>query len=135
MAMVKAYFLTLFVFLAIDAVWLTQIAGPFYFEALGDLMREDVDYAVAGGFYLLYVAGVVYFAVAPALKVGSARLAFQNGAVLGLIAYATYDLTNLATLNGWPVIVAVIDIPWGTALTAATGGFGYLATRAVSGRG
>ncbi|MBX2856676.1 MAG: DUF2177 family protein [Rhodobacteraceae bacterium] len=126
-----AYLTTVTAFLAIDFVWLTQVAGPFYFEQLGDLMADEVRYEIAGGFYLLYVVGIVYFCVSPALRAGSLRLAALNGALFGLIAYATYDLTNLATLRDWPAIVSMVDMVWGLALTCASASAGFILTRAI----
>ena len=126
-----AYLTTVTAFLAIDFVWLTQVAGPFYFERLDHLMAEEVRYDIAGGFYLLYVVGIVYFCVTPALQAGSLRLAALNGALFGLIAYATYDLTNLATLRDWPAIVSMVDMVWGASLTCASASAGYILTRAL----
>lgn len=135
MTFLIAYAMTALVFFAIDVVWLTQIAGPFYFAQLGDLMRDDVLYGIAGAFYAFYVVGIVYFCVLPALKDGGWRLAAFNGALLGAIAYATYDLTNLATIKGWPPIVAVVDITWGAVLTATSAGLGYALTSRFVKRG
>ncbi len=132
MVYVKAYVLTLLVFLGIDAIWLGFVAKDFYAQQLGGLLREQFDMVAAGGFYLAYVAGIVYFAIAPALAQGSWKLALLNGVLLGLIAYGTYDFTNLATLKGWPVIVTVVDVTWGGVLTGASALGGYFATRALS---
>ena len=128
----KAYAATLVVFLGIDALWLGVIARRFYVDQLGSLMRESPSMLAAGGFYLFYVVGIVFFAVAPALAAGSWKTAALNGALLGLVAYGTYDMTNLATLKDWPVTVSIVDLVWGGVLTgiAATGG--YLAARALS---
>ena len=132
MLYVKAYAATAAVFLAIDAVWLGVVAQNFYFSRLSHLLADEVNYAAAGGFYLAYAAGVVYFAVAPALAQGSWRRAALNGALLGLIAYGTYDMTNIATLRDWPVIVSVVDMAWGTVLTGTSALAGYLITRALT---
>ena len=121
------------VFLAIDFVWLTQIAGPYYFELLGDLMRDDVRYDIAGAFYALYVLGIVHFCIIPALERGGVRRAAVDGAFLGVIAYATYELTNLATLKGWPIELAITDIIWGGVLTSACATIGFLLTRRFRG--
>lgn len=128
----KAYAATLVLFLGIDALWLGVIARRYYVEQLSGLMRETPNMLAAGGFYLFYVAGIVFFAVAPALAAGSWKTAALNGALLGLIAYGTYDITNLATLKDWPVTVSAVDLIWGGALTGASSTGGYLAARALS---
>jgi uncharacterized membrane protein len=130
MIYVKAYALTLIAFLGIDSIWLGIVARSFYASQLGSLMREDVSYAVAGAFYLAYVAGIVFFAVAPALAEGSWQRAAFNGALLGLLAYGTYDMTNLATIKNWPFTMSLVDMGWGTLLTATAAVIGYLTTRA-----
>jgi uncharacterized membrane protein len=132
MIYLKAYVLTLLIFLGIDAVWLGFVAKDFYAEQLAGLLREEFNMAAAGGFYLAYVGGIVYFAIAPALAKGSWKTALLNGVLLGLIAYGTYDFTNLATLEGWPVIVTAVDVTWGGVLTGASALGGYFATRALS---
>ena len=128
----KAYIATLIVFLGIDAIWLGLIARRFYGEQLGGLMRETPLMAAAGGFSLFYVVGIVFFAVAPALAAGSWKTAALNGALLGLIAYGTYDMTNLATLKDWPVTMSVVDMVWGGVLTGTAATGGYFAARALS---
>ena len=119
-------------FLGIDALWLGLIARRFYVDQLGALMRDSPNMLAAGGFYLFYVAGIVFFAVAPALAAGSWKTAALNGALLGLIAYGTYDMTNLATLKDWPVTMSAVDLIWGGVLTGASATGGYLAARALS---
>lgn len=121
-----AYLATAFVFLAIDYVWLAYIAKDFYARSIGHLMREVPDFGAAAGFYLIYVAGVVFFAVLPAESWKGAAL---RGALLGLLAYGTYDMTNLATLKGWPWKMAAVDMAWGMFLTASAALGGYLAIR------
>lgn len=128
---IVAYFVSLIVFLVIDLIWLGIIARDFYRDALGAAFTVEIDYAVAFGFYALYVLGVVIFAVSPALDRRDWKHAALFGGLFGLFCYATYDLTNIATLRDWPTIVSLVDIPWGVALTAATASFGYLGTRAV----
>ena len=125
----KAYVASLVVFLAIDAVWLGLVARNFYADQLGGLMRDDVNFLAAGGFYLAYVAGIVFFAVAPALADGSWPRALLSGALLGLLAYGTYDMTNIATLKGWPVAMSLVDMAWGTALTGSAALAGYWVAR------
>lgn len=121
-----AYLATAFVFLAVDYVWLAYIAKDFYARSIGHLMREVPDFGAAAGFYLIYVAGVVFFAVLPA---ESWKGAVLRGALLGLLAYGTYDMTNLATLKGWPWKMAAVDMAWGMFLTASAALGGYLAIR------
>lgn len=117
--MVKLYSIALFIFLGIDAVWLTQASG-FYRSQIGHLMAETPNLVAAGVFYLLYIAALVYFVVEPAAQAGSLKNAFLRGALFGLVTYATYDLTNLATLRDWPVLITIVDLAWGTILTATT---------------
>ena len=103
----------------IDGVWLGAVARTFYRRHLGFLMADRPNWTAAIAFYLLYVLGVTIFAVLPGLDAGSVWDAAWRGAIFGLVAYATYDLTNAATLRGWPSIVTVVDMAWGTVLTAA----------------
>jgi uncharacterized membrane protein len=109
----KAYFGTLIAFVALDAVWLFLVAGTFFKGQLGPLLRAEPDLVAASVFYAVYAAGLVVLVVAPALQVRSAMTAAWRGAVLGLTAYATFDLTNLAIIEGWTIAVAVVDIAWG----------------------
>ncbi len=128
MRIVIAYIATAVAFLAIDSVWLSTMASRLYRPYLGDLLRSDFDVKAAALFYIIYVGGIVYFAVMPALSSGSWRVAALNGAILGLVAYATYDLTNQATLREWPTIITVADLCWGTFLTASSATVAYLVT-------
>jgi len=132
MTWITAYVATAVVFLAVDAVWLTVAMKSFYARQLGGLLREQPDLAVAGLFYLVYAGGIVFFAVAPALQAGSWRIALVYGGILGLLAYGTYDATNLATLKGWPVTVSVVDTLWGITLTAVSATAGYQLTRWIA---
>jgi len=115
-----AYGATAVIFLALDAMWLTVMADRLYRPALGHIMVERFAMAPAVAFYAIYIIGVVVFAVAPALPQRNWAGALGMGALLGLIAYATYDLTNQATLKGWPWQVTVADLCWGTAVTAVS---------------
>ncbi len=126
---VKLYLLTVVAFLAIDGVWLGVVARNLYSKYLGYLLAPKTVWAAALLFYLLYVVGVLVFAVVPGLQAGSLGKAALLGALFGLIAYATYDLTNLATVKGWPVLITVIDLAWGTVLTAAVAAVGFLIGR------
>lgn len=114
----KTYFITLPIFLGIDFVWLTLISKKFYAQHLGYLMKTDVNFAAAILFYLLFVVGLVVFSILPALEKNSWTQALVLGALLGLISYSTYDLTNLATVKDWPLIVTIVDMIWGTVLGA-----------------
>jgi len=127
-----AYLFTVVTFLAIDFVWLTQVARGFYFGRLGDLLLESPRLGVAAAFYALFVVGLVYFAVAPALRDGSVMTALISGALFGFFAYATYDLTNYSTLKNWPLAVSLVDMAWGTVLCGVSATVGFLATRAVT---
>jgi uncharacterized membrane protein len=114
------YAVTLALFVAIDLVWLMWLARPTYVAEMGSLLRKEPHLAAAIAFYLLYATGLVIFAVSPGLKADSAMHAMVMGACLGLVAYGTYDLTNLAVLNGYSARIALIDMAWGAALSAAT---------------
>lgn len=124
-----AYAATFVVFLAIDAVWLSFIAVNLYRDALGHLMLQQPNLIAAAIFYALYVVGILVFAVLPALASGRVHDALVKGALFGFFAYLTYDMTNLATLKGWPVWIAVLDTLWGTLLTAAAAVSGFAITR------
>jgi uncharacterized membrane protein len=113
----KLYLLTVVVFFGIDLVWLSVVANNFYQKHLGFLLSPKPNLVAAMSFYLLYIVGIVYFAILPGLEAESLLKTALSGALLGLIAYATYDLTNLATIKDWPLIVVVVDILWGTVLT------------------
>lgn len=115
-----AYGATTVVFLALDAVWLSVMADRLYRPALGHIMLERFAPGPAVAFYAIYVLGVVAFAVAPALPRRDWLGALGRGALLGLVAYATYDLTNQATLAGWPWPVTLADLCWGTAVTGVS---------------
>lgn len=114
--MILLYIITLAVFFVIDMIWLGVVAKGFYSRHLGSFMSPQVNWIAAMLFYLLFIVGLLVFAVRPALVAEAPLNALFHGALLGLIAYATYDLTNLATLKDWPLIVTVIDLIWGTVL-------------------
>jgi uncharacterized membrane protein len=107
------------------------VANTFYPRQLGHLLGGQVQWIPAVLFYLLFIAGIVFFAVKPAVEAGRARRALVNGAVLGLVAYATYDLTNQATMRDWPLIVPLVDLMWGTVLTGTVSVVSYLVSRRV----
>lgn len=120
-----AYASTLIAFLAIDALWLGVLMGSTYKSYLGEMMLAQPKLAPAALFYLIYTVGLVVFAIMPALREGDWRYAASLGALLGLVAYATYDLSNLATLRGWPLPLTLIDIAWGTVLSSAAASIGF----------
>lgn len=115
----KLYFLTLVVFLGIDALWLGLVAPKFYRSQIGHLMADKANLPAALIFYLLFIGVLVYFVVAPGLNMPM-REVILRGALFGLVTYATYDLTNFATLRDWSLLVTVVDLVWGTLLTAVT---------------
>ncbi len=122
---VKLYASMFVLFLLIDMVWLGFAAGWFYKKYLGYLLTPDVRWIAAIIFYLLFVAGLLVFAVQPGLQTGSVRRAMALGAFFGLVCYATYDLTNLATVRDWPWIVTVVDLIWGSVLSTILSYLGY----------
>ena len=109
-----AWLLTLVLFLALDAAWLSFMLERVYRPALGHLLAHDVDWRPAALFYLLYAAGITAFAIAPARRASDAG---TRGVAMGLLAYATYDLSNQATLPGWPWHVTLVDLAWGAIAT------------------
>ena len=119
-----AYLASAIVFLVLDAAWLTTMADRLYRPALGRLLLDRFELAPAALFYALYVIGIVVFAVAPGLASGRWTTSLGLGALLGLIAYATYDLTNQATLRDWPWRVTLADLGWGTLVTAVAAAAG-----------
>lgn len=113
---IKYYLVTLFIFLVIDLLWLGLIAKNLYSKQLGHLMSDNVNWIAAIIFYLLFIVGLVFFVIMPAIEKGSWSYALLAGFLFGLISYATYDLTNLATLKDWPISITLIDLVWGTSL-------------------
>jgi uncharacterized membrane protein len=129
-AFIRLHLATLVVFLAIDMVWLGWIARGFYRAQLGGLMRADVNWWAALLFYVLFIAGLLGFAVIPALDRSLVRAALAGG-LFGLVAYATYDLTNLATLRGFPARVAIVDMAWGFVLCTITAAAAWALARVL----
>ncbi|MBB5747261.1 DUF2177 family protein [Brevundimonas variabilis] len=121
-------------FAVIDAVWLTTMVNRLYRPVIGPIMADKPDMTAAVIFYLISIAGTVFLAIDPALREGSWTRAALNGAVLGFIAYATYDLTNQATLNVWSWKLTITDIIWGTTLTGLSATGGYFAARWAEGK-
>jgi len=126
---IKLFLIALPVFFVIDMVWLVLVARKFYNTHLGFLMRQDINWYAAIIFYLLFIAGLVVFVITPAVQKQSLVHALLFGSLFGLITYATYDLTNLATLKDWPVLVTVVDLIWGMVLSAAVSVITYLLSR------
>lgn len=122
----KLYLLTVPVFFAIDMLWLGYLARNFYKTQLQHLLSPEVNWPAAFLFYFIYIAGILFFAVRPGLSAQSLGVACLYGALFGFFTYATYDLTNLATLTNWPIKVVVVDIAWGTLLCTLVGGASYL---------
>jgi uncharacterized membrane protein len=131
MRFLVAYIATAIVFLGLDVIWLTQIALGMYRREIGSLLLDQPNLVISGLFYLIFVAGIVLLAVFPALTGGNWLTALWMGAVLGLVAYGTYDITNLATLKGWSQTLVIADLAWGTALSAAAATAGYFAVTAL----
>lgn len=126
------YVATLLVFLVVDLLWLSVFAKSFYAGQLGSLMAENVRWGAAILFYSLYIVGILIFASQHALSGGSLAKAALYGGLFGFFCYATYDMTNLATLEGWPIKMVFVDIVWGTVLTATCAIGGVWLTRLVT---
>lgn len=125
----KLFIVAFLVFLAIDLVWLGLIAKKLYRKHLGFIMSEDVNWTAAVIFYIIFIAGIVLFVVTPALESGSLYHSIIYGALFGLVTYSTYDLTNLATLKNWPVRITIIDLAWGSFLSASVSFITFLVFR------
>jgi uncharacterized membrane protein len=111
---------TLLIFTLVDLVWLVRVAPKLYRKYIGHLMSDRVNIAAAALFYVVFIVGLVYFVIGP--NINDPLTAFLSGAMFGVVTYATYDLTNLATLKAWPITITVIDLIWGTLVTAVTSG-------------
>ncbi|WP_286181154.1 DUF2177 family protein [Bacillus sp. ISL-37] len=112
--MMRIYSVTFVVFLMLDSVWLGVISPALYKEQIGHLLAPEVNWTAAVMFYILFIAGLVFFAVNPSIQQNSWKAALRNGAFFGLVCYATYDLTNQATMRDWPLLITAIDLMWGT---------------------
>lgn len=133
MNIVIAWIATAIAFGAADAIWLSQVAQRVYRPLIGEVLRPDFNVAAAAVFYVIYISGLVYFAVAPGLAKQSLATALINAAVFGFVAYATYDLTNQATLRVWDIRVTLLDMAWGTFASALAAGAAYWITQRFSG--
>jgi uncharacterized membrane protein len=128
----KLYAVALTSFMVLDLLWLGVVARSFYRSQLGHLMRAEINWAAAVAFYVLFIVGIVVLVVWPAVERGSLGRALLLGALFGLVTYAAYDLTNLATLEGFPPRMVVVDLVWGTTLCAGVSAITYLvSTRLV----
>lgn len=128
----KMYAVAFTAFLIIDLIWLGVVARSFYQAQMGHLMRANVNWGAAIIFYLIFVAGIVLLVVWPAIERQSLVHAIVFGAVLGLVTYAAYDLTNLATLEGFPLTVALVDLVWGAVLCSSVSAVTYAASTKFS---
>ena len=129
---IKLYAVAFVSFLVIDLLWLGVVARSFYRAELGHLMRADVNWVAAFAFYLLFVVGIVVLVVWPAIERESLGRALLLGALFGLVTYAAYDLTNLATLEGFPLRMVVVDLIWGMVLCTAVSGITYWASTRIA---
>ncbi|MHA3977934.1 DUF2177 family protein [Halovulum sp. GXIMD14794] len=131
MAYLWIYLAMLVAFLAVDAVWLTQVMRPLFERHVGDLLREDILLSAAAGFYLAYVVGILWFCVLPGLREDAVLTAVGRGLALGFLAYGTYEFTNMTTLKGWSWSMVAVDTAWGMVLTGGTAAVGVWVGRAV----
>ena len=123
---VLLYFIVAFVaFLAVDALWLGLVAPKFYKNQIGHLMAVKPNFTAAAIFYFIFIVGLVYFVLLPAITNESWVTALSNGALFGLVTYATYDLTNMATLREWPMTMVIVDLTWGVVLSTTVSLLSY----------
>ena len=128
LALVRTYVTALVCFLALDTCWLTLMGPRLYRPALSGLMATSVDWMAAVLFYLVYIGGLLVFAITPARQARRATVALKFGALFGLVAYATYDLTNQATLRDWPWAITLADLAWGASASAVAAAAATLLT-------
>lgn len=121
----KLYLIVLPVFFAIDLLWLGLLAKDFYDAQIGSLLKADVNWAAAIAFYLVFIAGIVHFVLIPAVEKHSLKHAALNGAAFGFVTYATFDLTSLALIRDWPLLITVVDLAWGTVLTTSVSSIAF----------
>ena len=129
MDFIKYYITATIIFVLIDAVWLSVVAKNFYKNNIGHLMAKKPNFLPAVIFYALYILGLVFFVITPAIEKDSVNYAIGAGAFLGLLMYATYDLTNNATLKAWPAKVTIIDMIWGATITSVVSSITFLIFR------
>lgn len=128
----KLYLIALVVFLIVDAIWLSTIANKFYSQHLGYIMKAKPNYIAAAIFYLLFIVGLVYFVILPGVNDGNIWKVILSGFLFGFMTYATYDLTNLATIKDWPLIVTIVDLIWGSSLAIVVSVATYYIYNALS---
>lgn len=128
----KLYALSATLFLALDLIWLGIVARPFYQQHLGHLLKQQVDWAAAISFYLIYIGGILLFAVVPGLAADSLKKTAMWAAAFGFFTYITYELTNRATLPEWPLVVVFVDTLWGVTLCTVVGIAAHLMGRRSS---
>lgn len=116
MKWLRVYLITLGIFLIIDIIWLGLLAKNMYRKELGYIMSDKPNWVAALLFYLIFIFGLTYFVIKPGLESGNMLVTVINGMLLGFVSYATYDLTNLATIKDWPVMITAVDLIWGTFL-------------------
>ena len=133
MQILTLYLTTAVVFLALDIVMLKRVLYPLFSSNLGDWLLEDPRMGPAAIFYLFYVGGVLFIASWPAFSSGNPPQALMAGALLGVLAYGTYEFTNFATLRAWSPTMVMIDVTWGAVLTGVSAWAGVVITRAVFG--
>jgi uncharacterized membrane protein len=126
---VGQYLIAAAVFLVLDLLWLGFVAQGLYERFLGDLLADEPNVAAAVLFYAIFLAGLVYFVIAPAVEEGSLRSAILRGAAFGLVTYATWDLTSLAVIEGFPVAIVPIDVAWGAVLAASVSAVTFSVSR------
>lgn len=124
---IKLYLIAVPIFFIVDMLWLGLVARNFYQKHLGFILSPEVNWAAAVTFYLIYIAGIIFFAVLPALERDSLATALIWGGLFGFFTYATYDLTNMALIKGWPLSVVVVDIAWGVVLCAVVAALSFKA--------
>jgi uncharacterized membrane protein len=124
--LITSYFIALLSFFALDMVWLGVISKNYYKQKLGFILSDNPNWVAAIIFYLIFIGGILFFAVNPSLKESRWQTAILNGALLGALCYATYDLTNMATIAKWPIEIVIIDIIWGMVLTGSVSVITYL---------
>ncbi|SFL92172.1 DUF2177 family protein [Halanaerobium salsuginis] len=129
MIFLKSYLFALVIFLGLDFIWLEKAAKSIYHAQLSFILKDKFNLTAAVIFYLIFISGLVFFVINPALNKSSWHYALLAGLFYGLITYATYDLTNLSTLKNWPILITVIDISWGSILCALTSFLTYHFTK------
>lgn len=131
MELIKRYFVALFVFFIIDMIWLGIVAKKLYQKELGFILSEKPNWAAAIIFYLIFISGLIFFVINPAITKDSLTYALFVGMFFGFITYATYDLTNLATIKNWPLKITLIDLAWGTSLGGAVSSISFLILKLI----